>query len=375
MIRPRSQSTGRRSKVLWLGLGGCAFIAVFLFASGPLAGAFTRLALPQAISEARAGGWAIRRVTFHDAELRPWATLRWSNVDAEIVPPPTGRSASPTGQPIRVRASGIEAGLAGLFPPRVDLGVQGLRIDSAIRVAGPADTPFASADLDVPVERVDSGSLYLPDVPLGFRPRLVMRREVEALHALLFEGSVPRPLTFQARLHFQLHGDAHALRLHSEWADGRTWLRIHRGDLDTLSARYYRPLTKAERDLLARHPARAPVLLRIKDYAERAARRLAASDPVYVEDPTRHVLWSYWLARTYGAAFAQEVGEAHEVGSDNSPEESARDHANNALGRDYVAAGKTEGQVVHLIRRDPRLVRTTRPSLLTPTRREGAGQP
>ena len=78
---------------------------------------------------------------------------------------------------------------------------------------------------------------------------------------------------------------------------------------------------------------------------------------------------------TYGAAFAQEVGEAHEVGSDNSPEESARDHANNALGRDYVAAGKTEGQVVHLIRRDPRLVRTTRPSLLTPTRRESAGQP
>lgn len=375
MIRLGAPPSPRRSRVLWTGLGVCALIAFLLLAGGPLAGALTRLLLPQAISEARAGGWAVRRVTFRDAELRPWATLRWSDVDAEIVPPPTRRSASPNGQPIRVRATGIEAGFAGVFPPRVDLSIQGIRIESAIRVDGPEDTPFASADLDVPVERVDAGSFHLPDVPLGFRPRVIVRQEVEALHALLFDGSVARPLTFQARLHFQLRGTAHALRLQSEWAEGKTWLRIHRGDLDTLSARYYRPLTTAERDLLARHPVRAPVLLRIKDYAERAAQRLAASDPVYLEDPTRHVLWSYWLARTYGAAFAQEVGEAHEVGSDNSPEESARDRANNALGRDYVAAGKTEGQVVHLIRKDPRLVRTTAPSFLTPPRREGAGQP
>ena len=375
MNRPASPPARRRSKVLLLGLGACALVAVFFFASGPLAGALTRLILPQVISETRVEGWEVRRVTFRDADLLSWATLRWSEVEVEVVPPPTRRSTSPRGQPFLIRATGIEAGFAGIFPPRVDLSAQGIRINSAISVAGPEDTPFASADLDIPVERVDTGSIQLPDVPLGFRPRIIVRREVEAMHALLFEGSVTRPLVFNARLHFQLRGSAHALRLQSEWAEGRTWLRIHRGDLDTLSARYYRPLTAAERDLLARHPVRAPVLLRIKDYAERAAQRLAASDPVYVEDSTRHVLWSYWLTRTYGPDFAQEVGEAHEVGSDNSPEESARDRANNALGRDYVAAGKTEGQVVHLIRRDPRLVRTSQPSLLTPTRREGTGQP
>jgi hypothetical protein len=364
MNRPTPTPSRRRSKILLFGLGGCAAIAVFLFASGPAVAALTRLVLPQVISEARAGGWAVRAVAFRDAELRPWATLRWSDVEAEILPPGR-RSASPHGQPIRVRATGIEAGLAGVFPPRVDLSIQGVRIDSAISVSGPEDTPFASADLDVPVERVDSGSFHLPDVPLGFRPRAIVRGEVEDLHALLFAGSVARPLAFGARLHFQLRGSAHVLRLHSEWAEGRTWLRIHRHDLDTLSSRYYRPLTTAERDLLSRHPVRAPVLLRIKDYAERAAQRLSASDPVYVEDSTRHVLWSYWLARTYGPGFAKEVSEAHEVGSDNSAEESARDRANNELGRTYVADGKTEGQVVHLIRKDPRLVRSTRPSLLS----------
>jgi hypothetical protein len=365
MNRSTPPPSRRRSKILLFGLGGCAAIAVFLFASGPVVAALTRLVLPQVISEARAGGWVVRKVTFRDADLRSWATLRWSDVEAEILPPPGRRSASPHGQPIRVRATGIEAGLAGVFPPRVDLSVQGVRIDSSISVSGPEDTPFASADLDVPVERVDTGSFHLPDVPLGFRPRAIVRGEVEDLHALLFEGSVARPLTFGARLHFQLRGSAHVLRLHSERAEGRTWLRIHRHDLDTLSSRYYRPLTAAERDLLSRHPVRAPVLLRIKDYAERAAQRLAASDPVYVEDATRHVLWSYWLARTYGPGFATEVSEAHEVGSDNSAEESARDRANNELGRTYVADGKTEGQVVHLIRKDPRLVRSARPSLLS----------
>lgn len=362
MKRPPAAASQRRTKILLLGLGGCVFVAFVLFAGGPVAGGLTRLFLPRVISEARAGGWAIRKVTFRDADLRPWATLRWADVEAEILPPPPRRSTSPHGQPIRVRATGIEAGLAGIFPPRVDLSVQGIRIDSAIRVAGPEDTPFASADLDVPVERVDRGSFQLPDVPLGLRPRMIVRREVEAMHALLVEGSVARPVTFGARLHFYLRGSAHELRLQSEWSEGRTWLRIHRGDLDTLSARYYRPLTAAERDLLARHPVRAPVLLRIKDYAERAARRLAASDPVYVEDSTRHVLWSYWLARTFGADFAREVGEAHEVGSDNSAEESSRDRANNALGRDYAAEGKTEGQVVNLIRKDHRLVRAVQPS-------------
>ncbi|MBM3874092.1 MAG: hypothetical protein FJ382_10245 [Verrucomicrobia bacterium] len=364
MKRPPEAASRRRTKILLLGLSGCVFVAVVLFAGGPLAGGLTRLLLPRVISEARAGGWVVRTVTFRDADLRPWATLRWSDVEAEILPPPPRRSASPHGPPIRVRATGIEAGLAGLFPPRVDLSVQGIRINSAIRVAGPEDTPFASADLDVPVERVDRGSFELPDVPLGFRPRTIVRREVEAMHALLIEGSVARPVTFGARLHFHLRGSAHELRLQSEWSEGRTWLRIHRGDLDTLSARYYRPLTPTERDLLARHPVRAPVLLRIKDYAERAARRLAASDPVYVEDSTRHVLWSYWLARTFDADFAREVGEAHEIGSDNSAEESARDRANNALGRDFAADGKTEGQVVNLIRKDPRLVRAAQPSLL-----------
>ncbi|HRE06972.1 MAG TPA: hypothetical protein PKX00_15270, partial [Opitutaceae bacterium] len=187
--------------------------------------------------------------------------------------------------------------------------------------------------------------------------RGVAKSEIEALRHFFQEGSSSRPITLSARLHFRLRGVPMTVRIETLHQNGQSQLRINRSDLDVLSGRYYRPLTPAEKDLIARHPVKAPVLLRIKDYAERNARRLASLDSAYREDPTRHVLWSYWLARTYGPTFAEEVTEAHEIGSSNSTRESERDRANNRLGREYAAAKKTEGQVVHLIKTDNRVAR------------------
>ena len=151
------------------------------------------------------------------------------------------------------------------------------------------------------------------------------------------------------------------VRIETLHQNGQTHLRINRSDLDVLSGRYYRPLTPAEKDLIARHPVKAPVLLRIKDYAERNARRLASLDPGYREDPTRHVLWSYWLARTYGSDFAQVVTDAHEAGAaDNTAAEHRQDYANNTIGRTYALMKKSKGQVLQLIKTDPKIIRVAK---------------
>ena len=339
--------------LLVLVVGGA--LAVLFVAGGSLVARFTRARLPELIAATRQGPGQLRQVDFTEAELRPWATVRWSPVVAEALPPATRRRPDP--KPVRVRATEVTGRLTGLSPLLAEVRIEGIRVDAAVSLALPEDVPFGSDDFDVPLDRIDAGSIVLADIPVTREPRTVFKAQVQSLRSLLTEGVVARPITLTARLHFRLREIPMSVRLETVRNGEVTRLRINRGDLDVLSDRYYRPLTAAERDLIAINPVRAPVLLRIKDYAERAARRLATTDPVYREDPTRHILWSYWLARTYDAAFAEQVTDSHEVGSDNSKQESDRDRSNNRLGRDYAAANKTEGQIVHLIRTDPRVVR------------------
>lgn len=339
--------------VLVLGAGGA--IAVLVVAGGSLVARFTRARMPELIAATRQGPGQLRQVDFTEVELRPWATVRWAPVVAEALPPPTRRRPEP--KPVRIRATEVTARLTGLKPLRAEVRIEGIRVDAAVSLALPEDVPFGSDDFEVPLDRIDAGSIILADIPVTIGPRTVFKAQIQSLRSLLTEGAVARPITLTARLHFRLREIPMSVRLETVRNGDVTQLRINRGDLDVLSDRYYRPLTSTERDLIAISPVRAPVLLRIKDYAERSARRLATTDPVYREDPTRHILWSYWLARTYDAAFAEQVTDSHELGSDNSRQESDRDRSNNRLGRDYAAANKTEGQVVHLIRTDPRVVR------------------
>ncbi len=341
--------------LLVAGLVAAAGVAVLYLAGGAWVARLTRARLPELIEASRRGGGELRRVEFTQAEVVPWATLRWSPVAAEAVPPPSRRQPQP--KPVRVRAVAVTARLRGVWPLRAELEIDGIRIDAAVSLSAPEDVPFGEDDLDVPLDRIDNGSILIPDIALSSDLRGVAKSEIEALRHFFQEGSSSRPITLSARLHFRLRGVPMTVRIETLHQNGQSHLRINRSDLDVLSGRYYRPLTPAEKDLIARHPVKAPVLLRIKDYAERNARRLASLDSAYREDPTRHVLWSYWLARTYGPTFAEEVTEAHEIGSSNSTRESDRDRANNHLGREYAAAKKTEGQVVHLIKTDTRVAR------------------
>ncbi|HRE06973.1 MAG TPA: hypothetical protein PKX00_15275, partial [Opitutaceae bacterium] len=88
------------------------------------------------------------RVEFTQAEVVPWATLRWSPIAAEALPPPSRRQPQP--KPVRVRAVAVTARLRGVWPLRAELEIDGIRIDAAVSLSAPEDVPFGEDDLDVP---------------------------------------------------------------------------------------------------------------------------------------------------------------------------------------------------------------------------------
>lgn len=354
--RPKAVRAGRPiRRILFLLIAMAAVLAATVFlAGGWILTRATRTVLPQLVGSIPAEHGSLRRIEFDGAEFAPLATVVWHGITLDSRLPLEKESPEKS---IRIRIATAMASLRGWFPLRFDLKLEGVRVESQLHLDAPRDVPFAGGEFDTPVQRIDDGRVLLPDVAYGGSLRASIRRELPDLVAFARTGMTTRRLTMSARLHFTLEHVPMSVRLETAREPGGTRLRINRRDLDTLSRRSTQPLTPAECELLAVNPLRAPMLLRMKDYAERTAHRLARVGKAYNEDSTRHVLWSYWLTRMYGSSFAERVTNAHEEGSANLPEESDRDRHNNSLGRDWASAGKTESQVLALIREDPRVGR------------------
>ncbi|HRE82388.1 MAG TPA: hypothetical protein PLN52_15180 [Opitutaceae bacterium] len=345
-----------RKRVVWILLGSAlAGVLLLYLAGGLLVARATTAALPSLLGAVGGNEGSLRRVEFEETALRPWLSAEWGGIAVDALPSASRHFPHPA--PVRIRVRQARARVVGLFPVTVDLEFDGIRVDAALSLDGPEDVPFGGDEFDVPLQKIDSGRLVLPAVELGSGVRAALRKERAIVASFLREGATPRRVELNARLHFKLNDVPMSVRLETVRAEGKSQLRLNRSDLDVLSHRYDRPLTEAERDLLAANPLKAPVLLRIKEYVERSSRRLAAADRAYNEDSTRHVLWSYWLTKTFGPEFAEKVTEAHEIGSDNTAQESARDRSNNQLGREWAEAQRTEGQVVHRVKTDPRVLR------------------
>lgn len=343
-----------------LSLLGVAVVLTVYLGGGWWVARTTRARLPQLVEHAERTGVKVGRIEFESAALRPWATARWSNWRIEFTPPPRGKRVR---DPIRARVAEFTADLEGVSPATVTLTARGMVLDSAIQpdVSDDADVPFASDEFGLPVEKVDEGFVTLPGLDLSHAPATIASTLASDVLTFLREGRTARKLTFGARVHFRLEGAKTSARLETERRGDFTYLRLNRADLAEVLTHYRRKLTPHETDLVCEYPLRAPLLLRIKEYAERVSKRLAASEPAYGEDFTRHVLWSYWLTRTFGAEFAQRVSDAHETGAtDNTQAQHRQDFANNALGRSYALAKKTEWQVLQAIKTDPAVVRVAR---------------
>ncbi len=328
-------------------------------AGGWLLGAGTRAALPSLIATIERTGLRLARCEFTQAAVRPPAHLRWEAWRVDLVPPSTAANPTPDTLPLQVAALSLD--FTDWSPLTADLSIEGIHLDTAFVPPAAADLPFAGDEYGVAIERIDAGFLTVAALVVDTELRPTLTALVADLQSLVRDGRTARNLSLGARLHFKLKNRPLAVRLETVRRDGATWLRFNASDIAELSRRYPRPLTTAEQQILCDYPQRALLLLRIKEYAERVALRLSRTERAYGEDFTRHVLWSYWLARTYGADFAQSVTDAHEAGATgNTAAEHRQDYANNTIGRTYALMKKSEGQVLRLIKTDPKIIRVAK---------------
>jgi hypothetical protein len=259
-------------------------------------------------------------------------------------------------------AKSVTVSINSWSPLTADVRLDGLELGAGLDpdLAG-EELPFNTVESGVEIDRVTDGFAELPGMPVNTDPVGTFAELAESLRELFITGATTRDLNLGARVHLRVRGVEVSGRLSTERMDGRSVLRLNRADVDAMAERYERPLTGAEKTVLAEYPLRAVSLLRIKEYAEQLAQALARNDPAhYGEDFSRHVIWSYWLARVFGEPFAERVTDAHEEATDNTAAEHAQDFANNAVGRRYAATGLTESQVLRSLRTDPSIVRTAR---------------
>ncbi len=127
-------------------------------------------------------------------------------------------------------------------------------------------------------------------------------------------------------------------------------------DLRVIAEMIEPKFTDTDLNLAAKNLLKTPKLLSIRTAAEMQAIRLKDRDPEIPYYVPRHIYWSYWLAKAYGADFAREATDAHEIGDNLESEarhEVGREH--NALGREYAARNLPEAKIEEMIFSDPRV--------------------
>jgi hypothetical protein len=346
----------------------CLIVLLFLFivavagvwlGGGWLLERTTRSQLPRIESFASRDRIAIGETSFKSASLVFWPPgAEWRGLSGSVRVLASGKRPA---QVLPASAKSVTVSIGSWSPLTADVRVDGLELGAGLDPDLSSDElPFNAVESGVEVERVTDGFAELPGMPVSTDPTGTFAELAESIRELLTTGATAREVSLGARVHLRVRGIELSGRLVTERTGGRSVLRLERDDVEAMAARYERPLTGAEKTVLAEYPLRAVALLRIKEYSERLAAALARNDSTaYGEDFSRHVIWSYWLSRVFGESFAERVTDAHEEGdTGNTAAERAQDLANNAVGRRYAMTGMSESQVLKTIRTDPSIVRS-----------------
>lgn len=189
-------------------------------------------------------------------------------------------------------------------------------------------------------------------------PQATLARLMPEIGRLASEAETSLPLDLTGTLSFTLKGEPALVDILVKQEDDAYAIRLDPEDVAPLSTRFDEKLMQGEVDLVAANPLRAIRLLRIKDRAESKSALAHEHDASVPQDAYRHVLWSFLLAKEYGAEFAKQVGYAHETGdTGNTPAEQEMDLHNNAIGRAYAEEDITEQQVLPRLLDDPNVRR------------------
>ncbi|MEM9161342.1 MAG: hypothetical protein AAGB46_20030 [Verrucomicrobiota bacterium] len=201
--------------------------------------------------------------------------------------------------------------------------------------------------------------LALPIALSADRPEESVSKLISELSAFVAQGSTTSPIAMEGVVDFMANGQARQATLRSVQEGDEYFVEIDRGDLKAIAAGFDGEWSDATIDVVARHPLQAPALMYLTEYSVQKSKAMKADDPSLPEDAYRHVLWSYLLTQRVGEKLAKKVTDSHEVGSTtNTAADHEMDYHNNAVGRMYAQQGKSEDDLVRLVKTDPAVIRT-----------------
>ncbi len=199
--------------------------------------------------------------------------------------------------------------------------------------------------------------LVIEGSPFSWKSQILER--AKWFKAWAFDDRPIQDLKLHGRAVFIVEDWPISIRFHSAAnAEGFVHLEGNPEDLRVIAEMIEPKFTDSDLNLAAKNLLKTPRLLSIRTAAEMRAVALKKRDPQVAYDVPRHIFWSYWLTKAYGADFAREATNAHEIGDAlNSEVESEKDRHHNALGIEYANRKLSEAEVEKMIFKDPRVVR------------------
>lgn len=313
-----------------------------------IAGAVMHAIVARAQQMAATRGTELQDVTFARASFDGLGAIRCDEVTGRVQVERLDDAGELRPITIAFRAATFVVDAGSPWSDRATVTVTG----GEARLLGPSHAPTGEELVDLRA-RVDfSFSWWHPSAAA-----LALQDEARRL---MHEGRTLLPLELHAIARFTVRSKPQqvTVRAEREGTDG-TRILLNRADVEELSRAYLYPLTATEIDLVARNPHRAPALLRLSEKASRAALAELARDRKFPHDAYRHVYWSWLLTHEFGAAFSEEVTNAHEIGAtyEIGAENRDMDFQNNAVGRAYALAHVPESELVRRVLSDPAVIR------------------
>jgi hypothetical protein len=315
----------------------------------------TEKALEYVAAEGAARGVKVEFARFEDVGLKGFHTVRWRNFVA-IIDAPRYISLVPGEKVV------LAMGEMTLDLTRLPKGVAAITADD---MGARVQKGFVPAENDVQIEGIDRGQL-IAELPLDVTGMENLAASLQAAPQMVLQfledGKTRIPFGFRGRSTFKIGGSVEQAEIRTQKRGGYYALVMAPEDLRKIAAKLKSDLTEEEIRLVSLRPLLAPALFKITNHARAQAAAAYARDATVPEDAYRHVLWSFLLAREFGPAFAEQVTNAHEIGSIqfNTEADHRMDYNNNRVGRDYAKAGYAEGQILQMVRTAPEVIRAPR---------------
>jgi hypothetical protein len=315
------------------------------------------LALEHLVAESASQGIKVEFAKVEQVRLRGLKTVVWNDFVA-VVSAPRYISLSP-GEDVVVSIGEIRLDL-----PRLWKGVAAVAADDiGVRVKR---NDFFSGGSDALMEGLKQGQL-LVELPINVTSWDKATASLSGLQEhwmqFLTEGRTTIPFGFRARSAFVIGSSIVDAEISAVKQGGYFFLVMSPNHLRKIAVLLQSELTEEETRLVSLRPLLAPALFKITNRARKQAAALFTQDAAFPEDAYRHVLWSYLLTKEFGPGFAEQITNAHEIGSveRNTEADHRMDFNNNRVGREYAKAGHAEKKILELVMTDPQVIRSPRP--------------